>query len=101
MALSKMQLSQLLNTYSAMLTEKQKEAVVMYCDCDCSLSEIADEVGVSRQGVRDAIVNAEKTLVRLEASLHFSEFLSELVPAVENDDAEAVKNIVKGFLAKE
>ncbi|MCM1195363.1 MAG: DNA-binding protein, partial [Firmicutes bacterium] len=33
-----------------MLTEKQREAVSMYCDCDCSLGEIADELGITRQG---------------------------------------------------
>ena len=66
MALTKIQLSELLNVYAEMLTEKQREALSMYCDCDCSLSEIGSELGISRQGVRDAIVKGEATLVKLE-----------------------------------
>lgn len=101
MALTKLQLSQLLSTYSAMLTDKQKQAMEMYCDCDCSLAEIADEVGISRQGVRDAIVNAEKTLTKLEDALCFSDFLSKLIAATEADDMDTVRQTVKNFLAKE
>lgn len=49
MALSKLQLSQLLSTYGAMLTQKQRDIVAMYCDCDCTLSEVASEQGISRR----------------------------------------------------
>ena len=45
----------LLDFYGAMLTEKQREAVEYYYNDDLSLSEIADNQGISRQGVRDAI----------------------------------------------
>ena len=50
MSLSKLQLSQLLAVYGAMLTDKQRDVVDMYCDCDCSLSEIAEEIGISEAG---------------------------------------------------
>ena len=43
MALSKLQLSELLSVYGGLLTEKQRDALVMYCNCDLSLGEIADE----------------------------------------------------------
>ena len=62
MTLAKVQLSQLLAIYGKLLTEKQRDVLSMYCDCDCSLAEIADEVGISRQGVRDAIVKGEASL---------------------------------------
>ena len=63
MALSKLQLSELLATYRDLLTDNQIGVLSMYCDCDCSLAEIAAETGISRQGVRDAVVKG-----RLEAS---------------------------------
>lgn len=101
MALSKLRLSQLLSTYGAMLTDKQRDAVSMYCDCDCSLAEIADEVGISRQGVRDAIVKAEATLTKLEDSLHFAELYTRLTLALESDNIDEIKKIAKQFVSKE
>ena len=82
MALTKIQLSELLNVYAEMLTVKQREALSMYCDCDCSLSEIASELGISRQGVRDAIVKGESTLVKLEDALRLAELHTRLSVAV-------------------
>ena len=101
MALTKIQLSELLNVYAEMLTDKQREALLMYCDCDCSLSEIADEVGISRQGVRDAIVKGEATLVKLEEALHLAELYSKLSVAVEQQDKESAFQLAKAFVLKE
>lgn len=84
-----------------MLTQKQRDALAMYCEYDCSLSEIADEVGISRQGVRDLLVNAEKTLTKLEENLHLAEFVSQITIAVANNDMEKVSEIVNGYVAKE
>lgn len=101
MALSKIQLSELLQTYAQMLTEKQRDALTMYCDCDCSLAEIANEVGISRQGVRDAIVKGEATLVKLENALHLTEFSRQLSLAVEQDDTDKLYQIAKHYVSKE
>lgn len=101
MALTKIQLSELLQIYAEMLTEKQRETVTMYCDCDCSLAEIATEVGISRQGVRDAIVKAEATLVKLEETLHLAQFHKELSMAIEIQDKESLYEIVKKYVSKE
>ena len=59
----------LLDFYGAMLTEKQREAVEYYYNDDLSLSEIADNQGISRQGVRDAIKHGEAALDELEQKL--------------------------------
>lgn len=101
MALEKIELAKLLGVYGSMLTDKQRDALAMYCDYDCSLAEIADEVGISRQGVRDLLVNAEKTLTKLEDNLHLAQFVAELTIAVANDDIERVSEIVNNYVAKE
>ena len=101
MALTKIQLSELLNVYAEMLTDKQREALLMYCDCDCSLSEIASEVGISRQGVRDAIVKGEATLVKLEEALHLARLYGDLTLAIEQQDKERVFEVAKAFISKE
>ena len=101
MALSKIQLSELLSVYGKMLTDKQKEALTMYCDCDCSLAEIASEVGISRQGVRDAIVKGEATLLKLEDALHLAELYKQLSQSVDNGDTEKLYEIAKRYVSKE
>ena len=52
--------------YGNMLTEKQFAMLKAYYDFDCSLAEIADEYGISRQAVRDNIKRAESSLVEFE-----------------------------------
>ena len=101
MVLAKLQLSELLQVYADMLTDKQRETLSMYCDCDCSLSEIAGEVGISRQGVRDAIVKGEATLVKLESALHLAQFCRDASVAVEQQDRELVFQVTKKFVSKE
>ena len=101
MALTKIQLSELLQVYAEMLTQKQREALSMYCDCDCSLSEIASEVGISRQGVRDAIVKGEATLVKLEDTLHLAHLYTQLSVAVGQKDKDLVFEIASAFVSKE
>ena len=101
MALSKIQLSELLSVYGEMLTDKQKDALTMYCDCDCSLAEIASEVGISRQGVRDAIVKGEATLTKLEDALHLAELYKRLSCAVESGDTQELYAVAKRYVSKE
>ena len=59
----------LFDFYGEMLTDKQRELFDLYYNEDLSLSEIAEHVGITRQGVRDAIVRAEHTLTELEEKL--------------------------------
>lgn len=101
MALSKLQLSELLSVYGATLTDKQRDVATMYCDCDCSLSEIADEFGITRQGVRDAIVKSEAALVKLEENLHLAEFIRNLTLALNDNDTGLLKQTVKQYVSKE
>lgn len=59
----------LLDFYGELLTEKQSTALMYYYDNDCSLSEIADDMGVSRQGARDFIKRGESQLLEFEKKL--------------------------------
>ncbi len=52
--------------YGDMLTERQKEFYDLYYNEDLSLAEIAENYGITRQGVRDVIVRAEAILTELE-----------------------------------
>ena len=59
----------LLDFYGDMLTEKQREVVECYYNEDLSLAEIAEEKGITRQGVRDGIKRAEQQLLETEERL--------------------------------
>ena len=61
-----LELCLLFDFYGEMLTDKQRELFDLYYNEDLSLSEIAEHAGITRQGVRDAVVRAEHTLTALE-----------------------------------
>ena len=52
-------MTMLFDFYGELLTDRQKEFYDLYYNEDLSLSEIAENYGISRQGVRDVIVRAE------------------------------------------
>ena len=59
----------LLDVYGQLLTEKQRFAIDLYYNEDLSLAEIADEIDISRQGVRESIKQGEKHLFEYEEKL--------------------------------
>ena len=50
--------SMLLDFYGELLTDKQRECLDLHYNEDLSLSEIAEQLGISRQGVWDNIRRA-------------------------------------------
>ncbi len=59
----------MLDFYSEVLSERRRDALDFYYNDDMSLSEIAEEMGISRQGVRDLIKKAEEELAFFEEKL--------------------------------
>ena len=64
-----LQLSFLMDAYAGLLSERQQRVLDLYYNQDLSLGEIADDVGISRQGVRDSIKKAERELYFYEEHL--------------------------------
>jgi uncharacterized protein len=56
----------LFDFFGELLTDKQREYFDLYYNENLSLSEIAENEGISRQGVRDIIVRAEAILTDTE-----------------------------------
>lgn len=65
----RIRLSLLCDIYGSLLSEKQRNALDLYCNEDLSLSEIAENTGISRQGVRDQLTHAETQLTFYEDAL--------------------------------
>ena len=59
-------MTMLFDFYGEILTERQKEFFDLYYNEDLSLGEIAENYGISRQGVRDVIVRAEAAMQGIE-----------------------------------
>ena len=59
-------MTMLFDFYGEVLTPRQKEFFDLYYNEDLSLAEIAENYGISRQGVRDVSVRAEAIMTDLE-----------------------------------
>ena len=66
-------ISMLLDIYGELLTEKQQDILDLYYNENLSLAEIAEEVKVTRQAVRDSIVKGEKKLFRIRRNFEIYE----------------------------
>ena len=66
---SPLAMSMLFDFYGEILTEKQRDFFDLYHNHDMSLSEIAENENITRQGVRDVIVRATQTLRSMEDKL--------------------------------
>ena len=73
-----LQISFLLDFYGEKLTEKQREMIEYYYNEDLSLAEIADNQGITRQGVRDSIKRAEAQLLEMEERLGLARRFREM-----------------------
>lgn len=71
-------ISVLLDFYGELLTKKQAEALELYYNQDLSLAEIAEETGVSRQGVRAFIKQGENHLAEFEEKLGMAKRFAEI-----------------------
>ncbi len=63
------QASLLYDFYGQLLSKRQSQVMELYHEENLSLSEIAAEFDISRQGVHDALKNAEKSLDEYESKL--------------------------------
>lgn len=66
---NKVKISILLETYGKLLTEKQYNLLDDYYNSDLSLSEIAENEGITRQAVRDNLKKGENKLFEYEEKL--------------------------------
>ncbi len=79
-------LNLLYDFYGQLLTKRQQEVMKLYHEENLSLSEIAEEFKISRQGVHDALKNAEKSLNEYEDKLKLVERFEKTRQAVEKID---------------
>lgn len=94
-------LSMLLDFYGQMLTVNQFTCLDLHCNQDLSMSEIAQELGISRQGVYDFIKKGRERLMSYEAKLGLLQRFAESHKKLEKirellvagNSAEALKGL--------
>ena len=80
--------------YGELLTEHQRRIYEDAVMNDMSLSEIAQEAGISRQGVHDLIKRCDKTLEEYDSRLHLMEKFRNITEKLEEIKRQASEEAV-------
>lgn len=83
-----MRFPKLLDIYGELLSDRKREILDYYYNDDCSLAEISELTGISRQGVRDAVARGREEIEGYEAKLGLSrksDMLMQLRERLKND----------------
>lgn len=97
-------LAELFDIYGPLLTEKQRQCLAMHLLEDFSMSEIGEELSVSRQAVYDILHRSEQTMAEYEAKLGLAkrlhqqrQELTELYDEISqiSGDKQVVSNILE------
>jgi len=101
----RVQLAYLADFYGGLLTQRQREVLALHCNEDMSLSEIAQELGTSRQAVHEQFTRAESRLNELEEHLHQAERalrteekLSECLYLLEEGKSAEAQALLRGLI---
>lgn len=97
----------LFDFYGDLLTDRQRSIYQDAVYGDLSLSELADDYGISRQGVHDQIKRCDKLLEDYEAKLHLVErfenikgYSGELLEIAKASSDETLKSAVLEYTDK-
>lgn len=103
------EMAMLFDFFGELLTEKQREYFDLYYNEDLSLAEIAENVGITRQGVYDIITRAENTLRDAERKTHVIERFALMQQQIssaqdiarqiaDSDDIEQARSLAKALI---
>ena len=83
--------------YGELLTEHQRQVYEDAVFNDMSLSELASDYGISRQGVHDLIKRCDKQLLSYESKLHLVERFERIKEKIkrmnETEDMEQMRKL--------
>ena len=82
--------------YGSLLTPRQRQVLELYTQENFSLAEIAEEIGISRQGVHDTLRSARKALDGYEEKLGLLRRYMETAKSVEKLD-ERIRTLIENI----
>ncbi|NLZ25089.1 MAG: DNA-binding protein [Clostridiales bacterium] len=96
--MERFEISLLFDIYGKLLTERQREMLSLYYNCDLSLAELAEMFSVSRQAARESIKRGESLLIDYENLLgiyktkkELNEIATDLLASIEKGDTAETK----------
>ena len=96
-------LSLLYDCYAGALSDRCRDALDLYYNDDLSLAEVAEHLGITRQGVRDALQRGQEQLEFLERALGLvareAEYKRAARCILEQSTDEAVRAAAERILA--
>ena len=90
--------------YESLLTDRQREILNYYYSEDLSLSEISENLSISRNAVHDAIKKAVALLEEYEDKLHLEadyRFRMEQYARIKEKNDPEINSIVDSLIQKE
>lgn len=89
----RVQIAILTKYYGKMLTDRQQSILNMYVDNNLSLAEVSEELGISRQAVKDALDNSMQALKEMEEKLKFIQRDNKIKNIIENANIDVTTKI--------
>ena len=88
----------LFDVYETLLTDREKEIFKYYYYEDLSLSEIGENLNITRTGVFNTLKKVEEKLLQYEDNLKLVSIKSTLKSLLEEQDIETIKSKLKKII---
>ncbi len=96
--MDRVKLTNLFDIYESLLTDREKEIFKYYYYEDLSLSEIGENLNITRTGVFNTLKKVEEKLTQFEASLKLMNIKNTLKGLLDEADIGVIKNKIKKII---
>lgn len=96
--MDRVELTNLFDIYESLLTDREKEIFKYYYYEDLSLSEIGENLNITRTGVFNTLKKVEEKLLQYEDNLKLMSIKGTLKDLLEESDIEIIKNKLKKII---
>lgn len=96
--MDRVEIINLFDVYETLLTDREKEIFKYYYYEDLSLSEISENLNITRTGVFNALKKVEEKLLQYENNLKLMNIKNTLKGLLEEQDIETIKSKLKKII---
>ena len=89
--MNRVNLLEIFDIYSSLLTNKEQEIFKLYYEEDLSLSEISENLSITRSAVSKTLKTVENKLLTFEEKLQKQEIKNELETILKEENLENMK----------
>lgn len=96
--MDRVEIINLFDVYETLLTDREKEIFKYYYYEDLSLSEIGENLNITRTGVFNTLKKVEEKLLQYEDNLKLMNIKNTLKGLLEEQDIETIKSKLKKII---